>query len=140
MRLLDTDHLTLVERGGSAAFSLQLRLSQTPVSEIGTTIVNYEEQMRGWLAHAAKAKTPVQLQEAYALLEEHIATFQDLAILSFDAKAAGEYSTLLQSRIRIGVSDLRIAAICLANNATLLSRNLKDFRQVPGLSVEDWSG
>ncbi len=128
MRILDTDHLTLVERGGSAAFSLQLRLNQVPVSEIGTTIVNYEEQMRGWLSHAARAKTLVQLQEAYALLEEHIQTFQDLAILSFDAKAADHYGTLLQSRIRIGVQDLRVAAICLANDATLLSRNLRHFQ------------
>ncbi len=139
MRILDTDHLTLVERGGSAAFSLQLRLSQVPVNEIGTTIVNYEEQMRGWLSHAARAKTPVQLQEAYALLEEHIATFQDLAVLSFDAEAADHYSALIQARIRIGAQDLRVAAICLANDATLLSRNLKHFQQVPGLKVEDWS-
>lgn len=139
MQILDTDHLTLVERGGSAAFSLQMRLNQVPVSEIGTTIVNYEEQMRGWLSYAARAKTPVQLQEAYALLEEHIATFQDLAILSFDAKAADQYSALLQLRIRIGVQDLRVAAVCLANDATLLSRNLKHFQQVPGLNVEDLS-
>ena len=34
--------------------------------------------------------------------------------------------------------DLRIAAIARANNATLLSRNLKDFERVPELKVEDW--
>jgi tRNA(fMet)-specific endonuclease VapC len=35
--------------------------------------------------------------------------------------------------------DLKIAAIALFNNATLLSRNLKDFRKVPDLNVEDWA-
>lgn len=54
MQILNTDHLTLVERGGSTAFSLQLRLSQVPISEVGTTIVNYEEQMHGWLSHARR--------------------------------------------------------------------------------------
>jgi len=35
--------------------------------------------------------------------------------------------------------DLRIAATAMANDFTLLSRNLVDFRQVPGLRVEDWT-
>jgi tRNA(fMet)-specific endonuclease VapC len=140
MYILDTDHLTLVERGGSAAFSLQIRLSQVPVSKVGTTIVNYEEQMRGWLSHAASAKTLKQIQEGYALLEEHIETFNDFTILlSFDAKAAEQFDILRKAQIRVGAMDLKIAAICLANNATLLSRNLRDFGQVPGLMVEDWS-
>ena len=34
--------------------------------------------------------------------------------------------------------DLRIASIAIANDATLLSRNLKDFSRVPGLRVENW--
>jgi tRNA(fMet)-specific endonuclease VapC len=34
--------------------------------------------------------------------------------------------------------DLKIAAICLAHDALLLTRNLVDFRRVPGLRVEDW--
>jgi len=35
--------------------------------------------------------------------------------------------------------DLRIAAIVLSRDATLLSGNLADFREVPGLKVEDWT-
>jgi tRNA(fMet)-specific endonuclease VapC len=34
--------------------------------------------------------------------------------------------------------DLKVAAVALVANATLLSANLKDFQQVPGLRVEDW--
>lgn len=41
-------------------------------------------------------------------------------------------------RLGIGTMDLRIAAIAIANEATLLSRNLKDFARVPDLKVEDW--
>lgn len=95
--------------------------------------------MRGWLAEAARANTPVRVQEAYALLEEHIATFWELEILSFNAEASSHFALLRQAEVRIGTKDLRIAAICLANNATLLSRNLQHFQQVPGLKAEDWS-
>jgi tRNA(fMet)-specific endonuclease VapC len=40
-------------------------------------------------------------------------------------------------RVRIGARDLKIASIGLANDATLLSRNPKDFGKVAGLKVED---
>jgi tRNA(fMet)-specific endonuclease VapC len=35
--------------------------------------------------------------------------------------------------------DLRIAAVAVAHDATLLSRNLSDFSKVPGLRAEDWT-
>lgn len=53
--------------------------------------------------------------------------------------AAQQYNRLAKSRIRVGSMDLKIVAIVLANDATLLSRNLADFGRVPGLQVEDWT-
>ncbi len=35
--------------------------------------------------------------------------------------------------------DLKIAAIAMSLGATLLSRNLADFKKVPELKVEDWT-
>jgi hypothetical protein len=35
--------------------------------------------------------------------------------------------------------DLRIASIAIATDSILLSRNLRDFRQVPGLSASSCS-
>ena len=40
--------------------------------------------------------------------------------------------------IPIGVYDLQIAAIALANNLTLVTHNTREFRRVDGLQVEDW--
>ena len=139
MRILDTDHMTLLERGGIGAFALDLRLAQIPIREIATTIISYEEQMRGWLSFVSQAKTVPLLIEAYAALQGHIEAYRSTLILDYDAMAAAEFERLRQARVRIGAADLKIAAICLANNATLLTRNLKDFQQVPGLRFEDWS-
>jgi tRNA(fMet)-specific endonuclease VapC len=46
---------------------------------------------------------------------------------------------LKAKKIRISASDLRIAAIALENNATLVTRNRRDFQRVPGLLIEDWA-
>ena len=59
-------------------------------------------------------------------------------MLPWDTDTADIFQELRKQRIRIGTMDLKIASIVLAYNATLLSRNLRDFQQVPGLRVEDW--
>jgi tRNA(fMet)-specific endonuclease VapC len=61
------------------------------------------------------------------------------AVLDFDDRAVEHFKRLKAARVRIGTPDLRIAAIVLANNATLVTRNLSDFRKVPGLRAEDWT-
>jgi tRNA(fMet)-specific endonuclease VapC len=35
--------------------------------------------------------------------------------------------------------DLKIASIAIADEAILVSRNLKDFEKVPDLTVQDWT-
>ena len=50
MVLLDSDHMSLLQRGGAEGQRIKQRLADLPPKEVATTIVNYEEQMRGWLA------------------------------------------------------------------------------------------
>ncbi|NJO81733.1 MAG: type II toxin-antitoxin system VapC family toxin [Blastochloris sp.] len=60
-------------------------------------------------------------------------------MLDFTQIAFDQFSALRQQRIRIGAQDLRIAAVTLANAAILVTRNTRDFAQVPGLRIADWS-
>ena len=60
-------------------------------------------------------------------------------MVDFDAATAARLVQLRRSRVRLGAIDLKIAAIGLAQEAVLLSRNLADFRRVSGLRVEDWT-
>ena len=48
------------------------------------------------------------------------------------------FERLKSARLKMSTLDLKIASIALAYDATLLSRNLRDFRQVPALRVESW--
>ena len=75
----------------------------------------------------------------YGELKRHLLNYCSVAVLDYDERAAAEFARLRQARVRIGTMDLRIAAIAVANDGVLLTRNLTDFRKVPGLRAEDWS-
>jgi tRNA(fMet)-specific endonuclease VapC len=57
-----------------------------------------------------------------------------------DAAACQEFDNLRVHRSlrKIGRRDLLIARIALANQATLVTRNLRDFSLVPRLRIENW--
>ena len=42
------------------------------------------------------------------------------------------------ARIRVKPMDMRIAAIAIHAGATLVTRNARDFRLIPGLSLDVW--
>lgn len=62
--------------------------------------------------------------------------------LPFDDRAADEYGRIRAYLARLGTpigpNDLLIAAIALANNATLVTHNTTEFNRVPGLTIVDW--
>lgn len=107
--------------------------------DIHTTIITFEEQMRGWLSFIARSKTSDQQVYAYQRLHHFLEVYRTSLVLDFDEKAADEFVRLKALKIRIGTMDLKIAAIAISNNAILISRNLKDFEQVPNLTVQDWT-
>lgn len=139
MYLLDTDHLSIVDQDTIEGFNLGRRLAAVPAEDVAVTIITYEEQMRGWLAYIARARTTSQQVEAYRRLRRHVERYRKIPLIDFDDPAAAELDRLRKARIRIGAMDLKIAAIALAHSATLLTRNLSDFRKVPDLRVEDWA-
>lgn len=139
MIILDTDHLNVLQIGkGSSYNMLAARMDVSVDSHFATTVVTFEEHMRGWLAGIRRARDATNQVRPYDQLINLVRFFQAWEIFRFDEKAAERFDDLRQKRIRIGSQDLKIACIALENNATLLSANLRDFEQVPGLKVEDW--
>jgi tRNA(fMet)-specific endonuclease VapC len=136
--VLDTDHLVEFDRGSDAGEVLRQRLDSAD-EVITTTIIFAEEQFRGWLAQIHRIRDPHQQVVAYERLQRRIEFFAAWEVLPWTEEAADILVDLRRQGIRIGTMDLKIAAIVLSHRATLLSRNLVDFTQVPGLSVEDWT-
>jgi tRNA(fMet)-specific endonuclease VapC len=140
MVILDTDHFSLLQFPESATRArLMARLKTIDPRDIATTVVTYEEQLRGWLGEIAGAKTSSKEIQAYRQLNRNLDDFCKSRVLEFEEQAAAELQRLRRMKIRIGTMDLKIASITLVHDATLLSRNLVHFKKVPGLKVEDWT-
>lgn len=85
---------------------------------------------------AAKSSNPVHALEA---VEEFLLPFE---IVPFDNRCAYEYgrirADLEQRGLRIGSNDMLIAATARAMNATLVTNNVREFKRIPGFSLETW--
>ncbi len=140
MYLLDTNHLTMLQRGGIAARTLEIKLEEIDPTQLATTIVSYHEQTQGWLGEANRLHSlkPDQQVKIYQRLEATLQMFSGMPVVGYDLQAAQEFQRLRKLH-RIGTMDLRIAAIAITQNAILLTQNLKDFTDIQNLKVEDWS-
>lgn len=77
--------------------------------------------------------------DAYSRLQRLLREYQLRDVLPYEHATAAVVADLQRQRIRIGTMDLRIGGIALMYDALLISRNLRDFRQIPYLRVEDWT-
>jgi tRNA(fMet)-specific endonuclease VapC len=77
---------------------------------------------------------------AQELLKASQSLLASIAIFPVDDTAASKFDNLrLNKKVKkIGRTDLLISSIALAHNATVVTRNLQHFKQVPGLKVENW--
>ncbi len=95
--------------------------------------------MRGWLNLIRQSSQPERVVMAYGRLKTTVQYFTEVRLLDFDLAAQAQYTTLRQLKLRIGSQDLKIAAIALSQGGVIVTRNRRDFEQVPGLLVEDWT-
>ena len=131
MYFLDTDICIYLLTGRVP--EVERRLLDVALNEIGTTAITAAELRFG----ALKSSRPRQNMER---VESFLAP---LVLAAFDDRAAIHFArikaVLSKSGKLIGPMDLLIAAISLANKATLVSNNVREFSRVPGLEVDNWS-
>lgn len=140
MFLLDTDHIGIIQARAEPEFNrLSIRMSRYSPGDFSFSVISLQENFLGWNAYISRARTTAELTRGYAMFLQVLTDYNSVRVLPFDDAAAAIYEALQEQRLRVATMDLRIAAVALSRDATLLSRNLRDFRKVPGLKVEDWT-
>ncbi len=138
MYLLDTDHLTEIISETERGLVLKERLKWLD-EEVATSIVVYEEMLRGWLAKIHQHNSQPRLQiEDYQRLAKLLESRMYWNVIGWDVRCVEIMERLIQQRVNVKPMDLKIASTALRHKATLLTRNFKDFQRVPGLVFEDW--
>jgi tRNA(fMet)-specific endonuclease VapC len=137
MILLDTDTLTLYFNDLAPVVRRVEQAKEEPV----TSIVSRIEVLQGRFASVLTAADASELLVAQSRLRAAEIELAKFNIVFFDNVAAATFGRLRHDKKlkKMGRKDLLIACIALANRATLVTRNLRHFRQVPGLKVENWA-
>ena len=135
--VLDTNHFSELVNESPAKERLIKRLSSTGANAF-TTIITCQEVCQGWCALINRLQVGKGQVPAYREFQHSIDLLNELVVLPFDDEAAKEFRKLQAARVRVGTMDLKIASICIAHDALLLTRNLVDFEKVPRLKVENW--
>jgi tRNA(fMet)-specific endonuclease VapC len=138
--LLDTDHISFLQRRSSSEFiRLTLRMSQHSLSDFALSVISFHEQVIGAHSFINRAQTNTDIARGYTLLLETLNSFAKAPVLPFEAKAITILDEMRSQKVRVSTMDLRIAAIAISHNLVLLTRNTGDFSKVPSLITEDWT-
>lgn len=140
LRIIDTDHVSLALRGHPLVLDRLLRMS----SQDKIAIITVQEIFNGWVSELNQPNaTRESIIYHYHHLFSTMELLRKLPILEFDTIAFDRYEKLLSQNPNLRKKrlqkDIRIAAIALANDAIIVTRNRRDFEQVPGLKIEDWT-
>jgi len=138
MILLDTDHFSVFTDTRDPRHALLTARMEAATEQITCTIVTVEEILRGWLALIHRLRNVHRQLPAYSRLRQLFNVLSNWEIVPFDESSADQFAVLRRQRVRVGAMDLKIASISLANNALLVTANLRDYSQVPGLRYESW--
>ena len=120
--LLDTNAIIIAIDGRNE--TMRRRMAEADEGDIVTSAIAYAE-----VALGSEQGRPPKLQVLRTFVEE-------VPVLPFETAAAELYAKLAFKR---GSFDRLIAAHALSVGLILVTANVHDFVDVPGLSVEDWS-
>jgi tRNA(fMet)-specific endonuclease VapC len=136
--ILDTDHVSLWLEDHPKV----RRKAANFEADLAITIVTVQELFNGWVGRLNAPSQANHQVRLYGKLSRIVAYLQEVKVLGLDDDAdlcfrqmLTEYPHLRKNRIQ---KDMRIAAIALSRDAVVITRNRRDFEQVPGLRIEDW--
>ncbi|MCA3239514.1 MAG: type II toxin-antitoxin system VapC family toxin [Curvibacter sp.] len=128
--MLDADTCAFILRRSSPV--LLERIQAVPLQQQCVSVVTLAELLYGVQVSSRKKAN----RDAVDLLVRHV------SVLEWTAEAANHYAEiradLKKKGQQLGANDLMIAAHARSIDAVIVTNNVKDFRRVKGLKLENW--
>jgi len=135
--ILDTDCVSLI------LYNHPQLIANTAKHQVAITIVTVQELFNGWVNRINDPSQINNLPQVYSKFWTTVKYLQTMEILDFTPEADHCLKQLLKNNPPLRKNrlqkDMRIGAITLSIGATVVTRNQKDFTQVPGLKIADWT-
>jgi len=135
--MLDTDCVSLI------LYNHPQLIANTAKHQVAITIVTVQELFNGWVNRINDPSQINNLPQVYSKFWTTVKYLQTMEILDFTPEADHCLKQLLKNNPPLRKNrlqkDMRIGAIALSIGATVVTRNQKDFTQVPGLKIADWT-
>jgi tRNA(fMet)-specific endonuclease VapC len=139
LSILDTDSVSLFLAGNQSL--IDRVTSELP--DVVTTIITVQELFNGWAGRINDPAESNNLVRIYGRLSQTTEFLKTIEILPFSESANNYYQSLLSEYRFLAKKrlekDLRIASIALSVGGTVITCNQRDFSQIPGVEIEDWT-
>jgi toxin FitB len=136
MYLLDTVAISALMKPGNAP-SAERWLAAVELDDLHVPAPALAEILRG-IARLPNGSRKTRLRQAY---QTHVAPLLE-SCLAFDAAAAATWGELMGAGDAAGrqlpIIDAQIAAIALANDLTVVTRNIRDFAPMRVPAIDPW--
>ena len=134
--ILDTSTITLLEYSDKNVIEA---IERHKNDSVVVSTVSVEEALGGWYACIRQAKTYHDQAKASKSMAQTMMLMNRFPIVAVTEGSLRRAESLVKAKLNVGRMDLKIAALALELDATVVTNNIRDFSCVPGLKVEDWS-
>jgi tRNA(fMet)-specific endonuclease VapC len=137
--LLDTDTMTLWLYENAHVRARFDAVAKT--DRVAISLITRVELLRGRFEAVMKAANRAEWLQAQERLLRTEAALGDVEVVPITEVAADQFDVLriVKKLKKVDRGDILQAAIALANGATLVTRNTKDYANVPNLKLENWA-
>ncbi len=131
--MIDTNILIYQMKNKFPSITAQINTAEEQGTQLVMSFVTYTELLKGAENSTQRLKVLARIGQ----LSEKIKVLypSDASICQY---YAAQFQQLKQAGMPIGGNDLWIASHALAEQAVLVTHNVREFQRIEGLVIEDW--